>query len=96
MTSTDLATATPAVTPTCTQTIAELLAGRINGVDIVNGACVKLTATPGDDGWITLEIRQITFGGDDHTIRGHFRLTDLTPVVAVPVNVEPAPPLDVA
>lgn len=96
MTSTDLATLDPAVTPDCAQSIAELLASRITGVDIVHGACVKLTATPGDDGWVTLEVRQVEFGGDDHTVRGHFRLTDLTPVPAVEVDVERTPPLDAA
>lgn len=89
MTSTDLVTTVPAAAPDCAQAVAGLLAARITGVDIVNDACVKLTATPGDDGWITLEVRQITFGGDDHTVRGHFRLTDLTPVPGAEVDVEP-------
>lgn len=69
--------------------IAEHFAARLTSMDVVNGAFIRTKAEVTDHGYITVDVTQVNYGGDDKTVRVLLQPTApmevATPVVAMTV-----------
>lgn len=73
--------------------IAEHFAARLTSMDVVNGAFVRTKADVTDHGYITVDITQVNYGGDDKTVR--VLLQPTAPMeVAAPVAAETSADVD--